>query len=522
MYRLQELVRLHRLGVGARQAARELKMGRNTARQYREALDASGLLNGSADAVPELEQLKAAVLAGVPVKPAPQQVSTMAAWEGRVRALMEERLGPTAIFDRLRLDEPDFKASLGSVKRLVARLRRDHGITPEDVAIPVETEPDEIAQVDFGYAGYLWDPADRTLKKAWVFVMVLGYSRHLYAEAVFDQRISTWLALHERAFRALEGVPRVLVPDNLKAAVVRAAFGVANATELNRSYRELARHYGFRVDPTPPRAPKKKGKVESGVKYVKNNFLRARGEQDIRDVNRELQRWTAEIAGQRIHGTTQRRPLDVFSAEERRALLPLPSKPYDLVLWKKATVHADSHVHFERRLYSVPWRLIRREVWIRASATTIAIYFDDERVATHARASAPLRVTNENHLPEGRRDLRHRSQSYWEHRADRIGSDVGQFVREVFSSDDVLLQLRAVQAIVTHLEKFPAERAQAACKRASFYGSYSYQAIKNILSRALDLQPLPAQKPVSTWIDAPAYARDVAVCSNSEGSHERH
>jgi len=105
-----------------------------------------------------------------------------------------------------------------------------------------------VAQVDFGYAGKPWDTTTGVPRKAWVSVMVLGHSRHQYSEVVFDQRTSTWLELHQRAFAELGGVPHVIVPDNLKAAVIRAAFGVSGLPELNRSYRELARHYGFRVD----------------------------------------------------------------------------------------------------------------------------------------------------------------------------------------------------------------------------------------------------------------------------------
>jgi len=390
------------------------------------------------------------------------------------------------------------------------------------VAIPVDTEAGEVAQVDFGYAGKLWDPVVKMPRKAWVFVMVLGYSRHQYSEVVFDQRTVTWLALHQRAFARLGGVPRVIVPDNLKAAVIRAAFGVSGLPELNRSYRELARHYGFRVDPTPPRSPEKKGKVESGVKDVKNNFLRGRQDQDIAEVNRELDRWVQEIAGNRVHGTTGRRPVEVFLAEELVALLPLPQKRFEPVVWKQATVHADSHVHFERRLYSVPWRLINREVWLRATQNSIAIYADDERVATHSRNGKNQRSTNDDHLPTGRADLRHRSRSYWEERAERISADVGAFVREVFDSDDVLLQLRAVQAIVTYLEKFSEARASAAARRASFYGSYSYQAIKNILVRALDLEPLPTSKAKPTWADGPRFARDISSLFDAEAGHERH
>ncbi len=287
----------------------------------------------------------------------------------------------------------------------------------------------------------------------------------LYALAMTE----TWLRLHVEAFEELGGVVEVVVPDNLKAAVIRAAFGIEGPVALNRSYRELARHYGFKVDPTPIYDPGKKGKVESGVKYVKRNFFRGRAGQDVDVVAPALHRWVYEIAGMREHGTTHRRPLEVFRELEQAILKPLPARRFEPVLWKQAIVHRDSHVIFEKRLYSVPWKLIQKIVWVRATASTVAIFFDDARVATHDRRGPGHRSTVETHLPEHRADLRHRSRSYWEERADRIGPDTGRFVREVFDSDDVLYMLRAVQATVTHLERFPRERAEAASRRASHF-----------------------------------------------------
>ena len=395
MHRLQELVRLHRLGLTERRAAKELRIGRNTAREYRRALQAAGVLDGSPDELPALEALKAIVMTALPSRPAPQQVSKLDAWQAEVEALLEKRLGPQAIYDRLRLEHADFQGSIGGLKRLVHRLRRSRGVLATDVTIPVETEPGEIAQVDFGYAGKLWDPITRMPRKAWVFVMVLGY-RHQYCEVVFDQRTSTWLELHQRAFASLGGVPRVVVPDNLKAAVIRAAFGISGLPELNRSYRELARHYGFRVDPAPPRAPKKKGKVESGVKYVKNNCLRGRHDQELPAVNAELKRWVFEIAGARVHGTTGRRPLEMFTSEEQAHLLPLPKRRYETVIWKQATVHADCHVNFDKRLYSVPWRLINQEVWLRATGNSVEIMrttYAWQRTRGVVRSSAARRTS---------------------------------------------------------------------------------------------------------------------------------
>jgi transposase len=495
MDRLQELVRLHRMGSGGREVARLLGMSPNTERAYRLALEAAGLLQGPVADLPTLEKLKAAVEDRLPRKLPPQQTSSVEGWLARIEELRKEDLGPRAIYDRLRLEDEQFRevgATLSAVKRLCLRLKRARGVQAEDVAIPVETRPGEVAQVDFGYVGKLYDPRARVLRKAWVFVMVLGYSRHMVARIVFDQTVETWLRLHVEAFEELGGVVEVVVPDNLKAAVTRAAFGVNGPTALNRSYRELARHYGFKVDPAPPRAPKKKGKVESGVKYVKRNGLKGRAGQDADLVGRELQRWVYEIAGTREHGTTRRRPLHLFREVEQAMLKPLPARRFEPVLWKEATVHRDSHVVFGKRLYSVPWRLIEKTVWVRATASTVTIFHDDERVATHDRRGPGPRSTVDQHLPEHRADLRHRSRSYWEERADRIGPETGRFVREVFDSDDVLHMLRPVQAIVTHLERHPRERAEAACRRASYFGTFSFQGVKNILLRALDLEPLPA------------------------------
>jgi hypothetical protein len=227
------------------------------------------------------------------------------------------------------------------------------------------------------------------------------------------------------------------------------------------------------------------------VKYVKRNFFRPREERDVTRLRPELARWVAEIAGMRRHGTTHQQPLVVFETLERAALLDLPAKRAELVVWKRAQVHRDSHVIFRKAVYSVPWRFIAKEVFVRAVGQSVAIYADDVRIAEHVRATPGKRRTKDEHLPDYRSDLRQRSRSYWEQRASSMGEVVATYVREVFDSDEVLEQLRTVQAIVTHLEKFSKSRAIAACERARFFGNHTYSGIKTILRKALDLQPLP-------------------------------
>lgn len=507
MDRLQELVRLHRMGTGAREVARMLEMSPNTEREYRLALKAEGLLAGPVEDLPMLEVLRAAVERRLPTKPPPQMVSSVEPLRAKIEALADKGLKPQAIYDRLKLEDTSFDASFWAVRGAWRSWRKGRKIRAEDVAIPVETAAGDVAQVDFGFVGKLYDPSCGQLRKAWVFVMVLAYSRRMVVRICFDQKIETWLRVHIEAFAELGGVVGTVVPDNLKAAVIRAAFGVDGAASLNRSYRELARHYGFKIDPAPIYAPKKKGKVESGVKYVKRNFFAGRDSEDVSEVTRELQRWVDEIANVRLHGTTYRRPIELF-ALEREVLRPLPEHRFELVTWAKARVHQDSHVAFDRRLYSVPWRLIGQELWLRATATSVVIYADDVRIAQHDRRGRTARSTCDEHLPAERAPWRHRSRTYWEDRATRIAPEVGAYVREVFDSDDVLSMLRTVQSIVTHLEKFPRERAIATCIRASHFRSYQYRTIKNILCAGLDLVAVAPTPPHGALV-APRFARSI-------------
>ena len=340
MHRLQELVRLHRQGTSAREAARLLGMSRNTVSGYLAALRSAGLLEGAVEALPELAQLKAALPANVP----PQQTSSIETWAPRVKVLLAGGAQPRGIYDLLRTTEPAFVGSLSAVKRLCARLQRDVGPRPRDVAIPVDTAAGEVAQVDFGYVGYLFDPA----------------------------------------------------------------------------------------------------------------------------------------------------------------------RPYVPVVWKKARIHTDSHVIFDKRLYSVPYRYLHRDAWVRATPDTVVVYVDDERVATHDRRGPALRSINDDHLPDERVALRHRGEDFWTRRAGHVGGDVEELAREIFALESVLNPLRTVQAIVTLLEKYPEDRANNAAKRARHFGTRTYRGLLDMLRKGLDFEPLPPTLPLPNPPSNPRFARDIA------------
>jgi transposase len=511
MYRLQELVRLHRLGVRPRERCRLLTMSPKTEMKYRLALQSAGFFESEAgEELPEEAVLRDAVERSWP-QPAARAVESSAdRWSEPLRTAFDAGTSPRGIWDRLKRSEDEFDVSYDAVKRLFRRWKREAGPRAGDVAIPVETEPGHIAQVDFGYLGELMCERSGRLRKAWVFVLTLGYSRWMFASVVFDQCSSTWQRLHREAFEKLGGVPRTVVPDNLKAAVIRASFGASDrhAIELNRGYVELARHYGFLIDPTPARAPQKKGKVESDVAYIKRNWWPSLPKGTIEEANRDLAHWLEHTANARCHGSTLRRPDEMLADVESQRLGALPASRWTPVCWKQATVHRDAHIEFDGRLYSVPWQHIGERVWVRATDKSVEVRRNEQRLTVHEREGKGRRSTNELHLPEGRRDLMHRCESYWVDRADALSPAVGAFVREVLQSDDVLSKLRDVQAIVTHLETFPRSRADAAVRRASAYGNLSYQGIRRILRDALDLLPLPDEQTTRYGrLTSPRFAR---------------
>lgn len=493
---LKELIRLRRLGASGREVVRLLRMSPKTERSYRVLLDEAGLLNGHPQELPGMDEIRTAVRAARP-RPAPTP-SSVEPWRGQVEALLAKKLTARAVFDRIRLDRKDgsprFRGGYSAVKRFVRRLHLERGVCPEDVAVPLDGAPAREAQVDFGYAGRLYDPATGTVRRAWVFCMLLCHSRLLFAHLVFDQSTETWLDLHEQALRFFGGVVETVVPDNCRRAVLRAAFGLDGPSDLERSYRELAAGYGFKIDPAPPGAPRKRGKVEATIKYLRNNPLKGRDGEPIDEVQAALDQWNREVASVRVHGTTGRRPIDVFEAEERPALRPLPSVAGERAVWKRARVHPDAHVTCRGRLFSVPWHLLHQPVWIRACGRRVEVFHDDQAVAVHQDRGA-WRTTLEEHLPKDRALLRHRSRAFWEVRARRIGPETFALAQAVFDQDPVLSQLRQVQAIVRHLEQFPQIRAEHASRWARETGDLSYGAIKRTLVEGLDLRD--ASEPAS-------------------------
>jgi transposase len=493
---VREMLRRLRKGQSDRALARAMGIDRKTVGRYRTWAGELGLLEGP---LPPLEELSRLMQETLKNEPPPQNVSSVEPYRELVQRLRREGVEIAAIYQRLM--ERGYTGSYSSVHRFVRNLEP---ATPE-VTVRVETAPGEEAQVDFGYAGLMIDPDTGELRKTWVFVMTLSWSRHQYVEFVPNQKLETWLWLHRNAFAFFNGAPERVVIDNLKAGIAHACW---HEPQAQQAYRECAQHYDFLIAPCRPNTPEHKGKVEQGgVHYVKRNFLGGRDRTTITEANRDVLRWVQTTAGQRIHGTTKERPLVRFKTEEK-ALRPLPGTPYDMAIWKQVKLHRDCHVVFERAYYSAPFRLVGQQLWVRGGTREVQIYTSDyQLVATHPRASQPgQRWTHLDHLPCEKVPGVMLTREGCRLRA----AEVGPATREVV---DALLdhrpedRLRAAGRLLRLAERFGVERLEAACARALRFGDPAYMTVKRILEQGLDAQEPPSTEPAPlalTFVRSPA------------------
>jgi hypothetical protein len=334
------------------------------------------------------------------------------------------------------------------------------------------------------------DPDTGELRRTWAFVMTLSWSRHQYAEFVFDQKVATWLRCHRNAFAFFSSVPRRVVIDNLKAAIVKAVW---DDPEVQQSYRDCAAHYGFLVAPCRPRTPRHKGKVEQGgVHYVKRNFLGGRKSTTITQANRDVITWCNTTAGLRVHGTTKEKPLVRFQETEQARLQPLPEIPYDMAVWKQVKLNRDCYVQFDNAYYSAPHRLIEQQVWVCGGIQFVRIYtLEHKLLATHDRAQQPgERKTHLDHLPPELVPGLVRNREDCLASAKEVGPATLQVARTLLD-DPVVDRLHTVGRLLKLRSKFGDQRLEAACQRALHFDDPAYKTVKRILTQELETQPLP-------------------------------
>jgi len=497
MYEYRQAIHRMRLGQSDRSIAKSGLMGRTKAGELRKIARTQGWLEKGP--LPD----DATFYAHLKKTNAVEQQSLVTPYADEVISWWRSGIDGTTIHRAL-VRKYGFDGSYSSVRRFLSTLKESN---PQVTTI-LEFEPGEAAQVDFGTGPKITDVFTQVLLSTWIFVMTLAWSRHQYAEMVTNQKVDTWLGCHRRAFEFFGGVPQKVIIDNPKCAITKACY---TDPVVQRAYSEYAEGYGFLISPCPPGDPKKKGRVESGVKYVKRNFVPLRDFRGITDGNRQLIQWVLGEAGNRVHGTTKQKPLCAFAETERHMLQPLPAVAPEVAVWAKVKVHPNCHVEFDRAYYSAPFRLVRRPLWLKATETTVKLFYNLEMVAIHPRLRKPgQRSTIDDHLPPQALAYKMQTPQWCLRQAEAVGPWCNSLIQQLFA-DKVLDNIRAAQGIIRLSQKYSPLRLEAACKRALAFNNPRYKTVKMILEKGLDHE-LYQQTPFHQLADA--YTGKGRFCRN--------
>jgi len=351
------------------------------------------------------------------------------------------------------------------------------------------------------YAGQTVPVVDRRtgeVREAQIFVATLGASNYTYAEATWTQALPDWIASHERAFRFMEGVTEVVVPDNLRSAVSKAH---RYEPDINPTYQDLASHYGVAVVPARGNRPRDKAKVEVGVQVVERWILAALRHHtffslsELNQCIRQLLVKLNERPFRKLPGCRK----SVYESLEKPVLKPLPATPYQYAEWKKVRVHIDYHVEVDGHYYSVPYALIKQQLEARFTQRTVECFHQGQRVASHRRSWLKGgHTTVPEHMPPA-----HRHYGGWSPRrlldwAQKMGPATVHVVNHILEARAHPQQgYRACLGLLRLGKAYGETRLEAACQRAQHLGTYRYKSIESILKHHLESQPLPAPQELS-------------------------
>ncbi len=484
MRKIREIVRLGLSGsLSERQIARSCGVSRPTVREYLKRAVEAGLTVEGLERTPE-EELEG-LLKSIPEagqmgnRPQPD-------WPWIHEELRKKGVTLQLLWTEYKQDHPE-GYQISQFCEYYSRWKRKLGLSLRQIH-----KAGEKMFVD--YAGQkipITDPETGSIREAEIFVAVLSASNYTFSEASWDQSLASWIGSHIHAFEYFEGVPEMVVPDNLKAGVSKAC---RYEPDLNPAYQDMAMHYGTAVIPARVRKPRDKAKVEVGVQIVERwilAVLRNRTFFSLAELNhaiRELLEKLNDRPFKKLEGSRR----SWFEKMERSALKPLPQVRYVLANWKKARVNIDYHVELESHYYSVPYSLVHEEVEIRWTQVTVEIFFKGRRVASHLLDPRPHRhTTQKEHMPKSHREYLEWSPSRILEWAGTIGGHTQQLANTILESRLHPEQgYRSCLGILRLGKAYGKERLEAACQRAVVIGASSYRSVRSILENGLDRKPL--------------------------------
>jgi len=322
-----------------------------------------------------------------------------------------------------------------------------------------------------------------------LFVAAWGASSCTYAEASISQKKQDWLMSHVRAFEYFERVPKIVVVDNLKAGVNKAC---KYEPEINRSYLELAQHYGFAVVPARPYRAKDKAVVEAAVLVAQRWILaclRNRVFYSLEELNSAIRELLEKLNNRKMQKLKVSRR-EQYENIDKPAANILPAKRYEYADWKICRVNIDYHVEIYSHYYSVPCQIIHEQVNARITEKTVEIFYKGKRQASHIRSNVKWGYTTKpEHMPESHRKYLDQTPSKMLKQAEKIGPNTVEVVKSIFASRKYIQQsYRSCMGIMRLREYYGVERLENACMRAVKYRVSTYRSIKAILVGGLDRQ----------------------------------
>ena len=410
------------------------------------------------------------------VSPSPPARSPQASACEPFRELIEEALSrrrnAMGIWQDL-VDQFGFHHGYASVRRYVAKLQ---GTTSPEACAVIETDPGEEAQVDYGEGPMVRDPETGKYRRTRLFVLTLGYSRKAVRLITFRSSSRIWAELHERAFRRLGGLTRVVVLDNLKEGVLTPDI---YDPALNPLFRDVLAHYGAVALPCRVRHPDRKGKVESGVGHAQKTPLRGMRFDSLEEAQAYLDHWEERWADTRIHGTTKRQVSAMF-AEEKPHLLPLPAEPFRYYEYGVRTVHLDGHVEVGRAYYSVPPGHVGRRVWVQWDARQVRILssIDGALLREHVRDIPGRRRT----AREDRPAPTPATVFHLLARAQGAGEHIGKLCRAIYDRE-ADLGARRILGVLALCRRFGVATVEDACDAALEAGVPTYRFVRRYIER---------------------------------------
>jgi transposase len=486
MFEIREVLRLWLAGEGLRAIARLARVDRKTVRRYVTAAEAAGVVRDGGE-----DQLTDALIGAVceavrPARPGGHGAAwdALVPYEELIRGWVERGLRATKMAELLA--RRGVRVPYRTLVRFATeRCEFGQGRTTVRVA---DGEPGAECQVDFGRMGVLFDPGAGRRRVVWALIFTACYSRHCFVWLSFRQRLEDVIAGCEAAWVFFGGVFRVVIPDNLRAVVATAD---DIDPRLNQAFVEYAQSRGFVVDPARVGHPKDKPRVERTVAYVRGSFFAGEDFVDLGDAQRRAEAWCTVAAGQRVHGTTQRHPAEVFAAEERPRLLPAPVLFYDLPVYAQPKVAWDHHVEVAKALYSVPGHLIDQRIEARADAQLVKLLWRGALIKVHPRQPAGGRSTDPDDLPEGRAAYALRDIGHLCRQADTHGTSVGIYARRLLEVDLPWTRMRQVYRLLGYARRYGDGRCDTACAQALALDVVDVGLIGRILERGRENAELP-------------------------------